>query len=217
MTAQSHIVYHVPALLEECMEGLCIKPDGHYIDVTFGGGGHSRAIMEKLGKNGRLMGMDQDMDAYSNALSDERFTFAHGNFAYVANFARYYEMGQVDGIIADLGVSFHHFDVVSRGFSFRGDAPLDMRMNNRGRVTAAHIVQTYEEEALARLLAVYGELRQARRMARALVTRRNTKQIVNGLFFTRIVITWDDIEPYLKELPNAQISKKEQIIVDIYI
>jgi len=167
----------VPALLGECIEGLCIKPDGHYIDVTFGGGGHSRAIMEKLGAKGRLMGMDQDMDAYANTLADERFTFAHGNFAYVANFARYYDMGQVDGILADLGVSFHHFDEASRGFSFRGDAPLDMRMNSGARLTAAHIVAGYDEQALTRLFTVYGELRQARRMAAAIVKRRATAAI----------------------------------------
>lgn len=172
MKGETPIEYHVPALLEECIEGLCIKPDGHYIDVTFGGGGHSRAIMEKLGAKGRLMGMDQDMDAYANTLADERFTFAHGNFAYVANFARYYDMGQVDGILADLGVSFHHFDEASRGFSFRGDAPLDMRMNSGARLTAAHIVAGYDEQALTRLFTVYGELRQARRMAAAIVKRR---------------------------------------------
>ena len=172
VTIQPHSVYHVPALLTECIDGLCIKPDGHYIDVTFGGGGHSRAIMEKLGKNGRLMGMDQDLDAFANALADERFTFAHGNFAYVANFARYYEMGQVDGILADLGVSFHHFDEAARGFSFRGDAPLDMRMNGSAQLTAAHIVASYDEQALTRLFTIYGELRQARRMASAIVKQR---------------------------------------------
>ena len=199
MTTQRHIVYHVPALLEECIAGLCVKPDGHYIDVTFGGGGHSRAIMEKLGEKGRLMGMDQDLDAFANALADERFTFAHGNFAFVANFARYYDMVPVDGILADLGVSFHHFDEASRGFSFRGDAPLDMRMNGSARLTAAHIVASYDEDALARLFTIYGELRQARRLAHAIVTRRAVKSIA----------TTGDLVEVVSPLINPAQEKKE--------
>ena len=165
-------VYHIPALLDESIVGLAIKPDGTYVDVTFGGGGHSRAILEHLGPGGRLLGMDQDMDAWQNRLMDDRFTFVHGNFAYLSNFLRYYGVDHVDGILADLGVSFHHFDDVERGFTFRADAPLDMRMNRNASFTAAQLVNTYSEERLADVLYLYGELRQSRRLASALVKAR---------------------------------------------
>ncbi len=166
------IVYHIPALLEESMAGLNIAPGGTYVDVTFGGGGHSRAIMSRLGKDGRLYGFDQDMDAYANRIDDSRFTFVHGNFAYLKNFLRYYGVEAVDGIIADLGVSFHHFDDAARGFSFRADAPLDMRMNRDGGRRAADLLATLDEEQIADLLYNYGELKQARRMAAAIVKSR---------------------------------------------
>ncbi len=162
-------VYHIPALLEQSIAGLAIKPDGVYVDVTFGGGGHSRAIMEHLGSNGRLVGMDQDMDAWQNRLEDDRFTFAHANFSYLKNFLRYYGISGVDGILADLGVSFHHFDAVERGFSFRADAPLDMRMNRSATFTARELINTYSEERLADVLYLYGELRQSRRLASAII------------------------------------------------
>lgn len=162
-------VYHIPALLEQSIAGLAIKPDGVYVDVTFGGGGHSRAIMEHLGSNGRLVGMDQDMDAWQNRLEDDRFTFAHANFSYLKNFLRYYGIRGVDGILADLGVSFHHFDAVERGFSFRADAPLDMRMNRSATFTARELINTYSEERLADVLYLYGELRQSRRLASAII------------------------------------------------
>ena len=171
MNEQS-IVYHIPALLEESMAGLNIAPGGTYVDVTFGGGGHSRAIMSRLGKDGRLYGFDQDMDAYANRIDDSRFTFVHGNFAYLKNFLRYYGVEAVDGIIADLGVSFHHFDDAARGFSFRADAPLDMRMNRDGGRRAADLLATLDEEQIADLLYNYGELKQARRMAAAIVKSR---------------------------------------------
>lgn len=171
MNEQS-IVYHIPALLEESMVGLNIAPGGTYVDVTFGGGGHSRAIMSHLGKGGRLFGFDQDMDAYANRIDDSRFTFVHGNFAYLKNFLRYYGVEAVDGIIADLGVSFHHFDDAARGFSFRADAPLDMRMNRDGSRRAADLLATLDEEQIADLLYNYGELKQARRMAAAIVKSR---------------------------------------------
>ena len=154
------------------MDGLAVKPGGTYVDVTFGGGGHSRAILERLGPAGRLVGMDQDMDAWSNRLDDDRFTFAHGNFSYIKNFLRYYGITRVDGILADLGVSFHHFDAVERGFTFRADAPLDMRMNRSGSFTARNLLNSYSEERLADVLYLYGELRQARRVAAALVKAR---------------------------------------------
>ena len=165
-------VYHIPALLDQSIEGLAIKPDGAYVDVTFGGGGHSRAIMARLGAHGRLVGMDQDMDAWSNRLEDERFTFAHGNFSFLKNFLRYYGIPRVDGILADLGVSFHHFDAVERGFTFRADAPLDMRMNRSAAFTARELLNTYSEERLADVLYLYGELRQSRRLAAAIVKAR---------------------------------------------
>ena len=166
-------VYHIPALLNEVVEGLAIKPNGIYVDVTYGGGGHSRAIMEHLGPQGHLYGLDQDLDAWENRLDDPRFTFVHSNFAFLANFMRFHRVSGVDGILADLGVSFHHFDDSARGFSFRSDAALDMRMNRSGGVTAADVLNTYDESRLADLLYLYGELRQSRRMASSIVKARS--------------------------------------------
>ena len=165
-------VYHIPALLDEVLAGLAIKSDGTYVDVTFGGGGHSRGIMQHLGPKGHLIGFDQDMDAWENRLDDARFTFAHGNFAFLKNFLRYYGVPRVDGILADLGVSFHHFDAVERGFTFRADAPLDMRMNRNAAFTAQELLNTYGEEQLAQVLYLYGELRQSRRLAAAIIKAR---------------------------------------------
>ena len=164
--------YHIPALLRESIDGLAVQPDGNYVDATFGGGGHSRAILQCLGPGGRLLGMDQDMDAWENRLDDERFTFVHGNFAYLKNFVRYYGLDGVDGILADLGVSFHHFDDVNRGFTFRADAPLDMRMNRSASFTACELLNNYSAERLADVLYLYGELRQSRRLAAAIVAAR---------------------------------------------
>ena len=165
-------VYHIPALLRESIEGLAVKSNGIYVDATFGGGGHSRAILERLGEGGRLLGLDQDMDAWQNRLDDPRFTFAHANFAYIKNFLRYYGILKVDGILADLGVSFHHFDAVDRGFTFRADAPLDMRMNRAATFTARDLLNSYSEQRLADVLYLYGELRQSRRLASAIVKAR---------------------------------------------
>lgn len=165
-------VYHIPALLEECMQGLDIKPSGTYVDVTFGGGGHSREILSRLGKDGHLYSFDQDEDAQRNIVNDERFTFVYSNFKYLKNFMLYHGVEGVDGILADLGVSFHHFDESERGFSFRFDAPLDMRMNKKARLTAAEILATYSDDRLAQLFALYGEMRNARRIASAIVARR---------------------------------------------
>ena len=177
-------VYHIPALLEQSIEGLDIKPGGTYVDVTFGGGGHSRAILSRLNAAGRLVGMDQDMDAWANRLQDDRFTFAHGNFAFLKNFLRYYGISGVDGIIADLGVSFHHFDALDRGFTFRGDAPLDMRMNRSASFTAKDLVNGYDEQRLAQVLYLYGELKASRRLAAAIVKARplaTTGDLVNAV------------------------------------
>lgn len=166
-------VYHIPALFEECMSGLEIKPDGKYIDVTFGGGGHSRGILQHLGETGHLYSFDQDEDAQRNIIKDERFTFVYSNFKYLKNFMHYHGVEAVDGILADLGVSFHHFDDEERGFSFRFDAPLDMRMNKQASLTAAEILAGYSEERLAQLFSLYGELRNARRIAAAIVSARS--------------------------------------------
>ena len=156
------------------MDGLHIKPAGSYVDVTFGGGGHSREILNRLGAEGHLYSFDQDEDAQRNIVADERFTFVYSNFKYLKNFLRYYEVDGVDGILADLGVSFHHFDDSERGFSFRFDAPLDMRMNKKARLTAAEILATYDDRKLAQLFSLYGELRNAHRIASAIVAKRSS-------------------------------------------
>ncbi len=169
--------YHIPALLTETINGLNIKEDGVYVDVTFGGGGHSRAILDKLGPKGRLLGMDQDLDAWGNRLDDSRFTFVHSNFSFLKNFVRYYGIDGVDGLLADLGVSFHHFDASERGFSFRHDSVLDMRMNTKSKLDARTVLATYSEEELANVLYLYGELKQSRRMASAIVKARQAGEI----------------------------------------
>jgi 16S rRNA (cytosine1402-N4)-methyltransferase len=164
-------------LLQESVDGLDIKPDGVYVDVTFGGGGHSREILSRLGKNGHLYSFDQDEDAEKNILNDNRFTFVRSNFRYLHNWMRYYGVEQIDGLLADLGVSSHHFDDETRGFSFRFDAPLDMRMNKRSGITAAEILNNYEEERLADIFYIYGELKNARKIATTIIKARNEKAI----------------------------------------
>lgn len=167
----SEEVYHIPALLPETIAALDIRPGGIYVDATFGGGGHSRAIMERLdaAEGGHLYSFDQDEDAVKRAPSDPRFTMVYSNFRFITNFMRYYDVDAVDGMLADLGVSFHHFDDTERGFSFRFDGPLDMRMNRQAGRSAADIVNGLPEEKLAEILYIYGELRQSRQMARAIV------------------------------------------------
>jgi len=176
--------YHVPVLLKESIEGLAIQPCGTYVDVTFGGGGHSREILRRLGPEGHLYGFDQDEDAMHNAqctmhniVSDARFTFVRSNFRYLKNWMRYYGVNRVDGLLADLGVSSHHFDDETRGFSFRFDAPLDMRMNKRAGMTAADVVNNYSEQQLADVFFLYGELKNARRIAKTIVKARSGKAI----------------------------------------
>lgn len=164
--------YHIPVMLEECMEGLDIKPNGIYLDLTYGGGGHSKEIIKRLAPQGHLYGFDQDLDAKDGALTDERFTFIRSNFRYIKNWMQYYEVERVDGILADLGVSSHHLDDGGRGFSFRYDAPLDMRMNRAGKLSAKEIVAEYTEEQLADVFYYYGELKQSRRIASAIVKAR---------------------------------------------
>jgi len=169
-------VYHIPALLPQCIDGLEIKPDGIYVDVTLGGAGHSKEILKHLGKNGKLIGFDQDEDAIRNIPNDPRFIFVRGNFKHLTNFLKYHGIEKVDGILADLGVSFHHFDNSQRGFSFRFDGNLDMRMNQKAPVKASDILEKYSEKQLADIFFHYGELANARKIAATIVkTRENVK------------------------------------------
>ena len=180
-------VYHVPVLLQACVDGLQVEPDGVYADVTFGGGGHSREILSRLGGGGHLYGFDQDADAARNAIPDGRFTFVRSNFRYLKNWMRYYGVGQLDGVMADLGVSSHHFDDGERGFSFRFEGRLDMRMNQSARLTAADVVNDYAEERLAGLFYLYGELRNARRLAAFLVKARAVRRIATTDVFVEAI------------------------------
>lgn len=200
-------IYHIPAMLKETIEGLAIKPDGVYVDVTFGGGGHSRAIMKDLHDGGKLFSFDQDIEAYQNAVKtplyplsegekgygkeeeeekgnkeenekkEEKWVFVHANFRYLKNWMNFYGVEEIDGLLADLGVSFHHFDCPERGFSFRFSAPLDMRMNQTGKRTAADVVNGYSEEELAKLFWLYGEMKNGRTIARNIVKARGQKPI----------------------------------------
>lgn len=172
-----NLAYHIPALLPQALKMLDIKPEGTYVDCTFGGGGHSRAIVESLSAGGHLYGFDQDMDAVSRAFVDPRFTIVRSNFRFMLNFLRFYGVGKVDGILADLGVSFHHFDDPQRGFSFRFDGPLDMRMNRDGGFSAADLVARYTEEQIADILYLYGEMKNSRRIASAIVKARAASAI----------------------------------------
>lgn len=169
--------YHIPALLEEAIKLLNINPSGVYIDATFGGGGHSRAIIEALGPSGKLYGFDRDLDALANEIHDSRFTFVHSNYRYIENFMRFYREHKADGILADLGVSFHHFDTPERGFSFRADGPLDMRMNTAADRTAADIVATYSVEKLTSMLKLYTDLKRPRIVADAIVKSRSLSPV----------------------------------------
>lgn len=210
----SSATYHIPVLLKESIEGLNVSPDGTYADMTFGGGGHSRELLSRLGAGGRLFGFDQDGDAEARVESGEwlegspladdnaargTFTFVRSNFRYLTNWMRYYGVDHLDGVLADLGVSSHHFDDSSRGFSFRFDAPLDMRMNRRAKATAADILARYDEEELARVFHVYGELKNARRLASAIVSRRRTAPVA----------TTGDLVAVAGELLRRDREKKE--------
>ncbi len=197
---EENTTYHIPALLDETINGLAIKPDGVYVDATFGGGGHSRAIVGKLGENGKLFGFDQDMDAYGNRIDDKRFTFVHGNFRFIRNFLRYYGVTSVDGILADLGVSFHHFDDSSRGFSFRfGEGVLDMRMNRDNSTDAKKVINTYGPEELIRIFKLYGDLKNAKKITDRIVKRRAEKEIV----------TTGDLLDTVRPIVNPKQEKKE--------
>ena len=169
--------YHVPALLEDAVNRLEIKEEGVYIDATFGGGGHSRAILEKLGEKGRLFSFDRDMDAYENRIDDERFTFVHGNFRFITNFMRFYGVKKIDGILADFGVSFHHFDTPERGFSFRYESPLDMRMNRLGAKDATTLLANADEAEIRKILCSYADLKKPGLVAKAIIETRDRQGI----------------------------------------
>ena len=193
-------MYHIPVLLQESIDGLAIRPDGTYVDATFGGGGHSREILRRLGEEGHLYSFDQDADAEQNIPEgDERFTFVRSNFRYLSNWMQYYGVENLDGLIADLGVSSHHFDDESRGFSFRFDAPLDMRMNGRGGMTAADIVNNYDENRLADVFYLYGEFRNSRALAAAVAKARKNKSID----------TIEDLLQAVERLIDRERGKKE--------
>lgn len=196
-------IYHIPVLLKPSVDGLNIRPDGIYVDVTFGGGGHSREILSRLGKNGRLLGFDQDEDAKRNVVNDPRFTFVHSNFRYLHNFLRYYDVERVDGILADLGVSSHHFDDSERGFSFRFDGKLDMRMNKQASTMAADVINTYDEERLANLFYLYGELKNSRKLAATLVKARVVQRIETIGQFLNVITPLFGHEREKKELAKV--------------
>lgn len=172
--------YHNPVLLKEAVDGLNVNPDGVYVDVTFGGGGHSKEILKRLGDKGKLFAFDQDQDALKNTIDDDRFTLINENFRYVKRFLRFYGVKQVDGVLADFGVSSHQFDVAERGFSTRFEADLDMRMNQQNELSAFQVVNKYEEDELKQVLFQYGELRSAPAMARAIVEQRELQPIVTS-------------------------------------
>ena len=195
--------YHVPVMLEECLEGLNIKPNGVYVDVTFGGGGHSRAILERLGDGGHLYSFDQDLDAAKNAFEDDRFTFVRSNFRYLKNFLRYHGEEGVDGILADLGVSSHHLDDETRGFSFRFEGQLDMRMNTAAGKTAADVLNEYSEEELANVFYFYGELQQARKLAKAIVKVRGEEGFSDIARFMEVVKPFFKHEREKKDLAKV--------------
>jgi 16S rRNA (cytosine1402-N4)-methyltransferase len=195
--------YHIPVLLKPAVDGLDICPEGTYVDTTLGGGGHTREILSRLGPQGRLLGFDQDEDAERNIPDDPRFTFVRSNFRFLHNFLRYHGISQIDGLLADLGVSSHHFDDSERGFSFRFDGALDMRMNKRAGQTAADIVNTYSEERLANVFYLYGELKNSRKLAAALVKARAAAPINTIGAFLDIVKPFFGREREKKEMARV--------------
>ena len=199
--------YHNPVLLEESVDALDIMPGGVYVDATFGGGGHSREILSRMDSTARLYSFDQDADAERNIVDDDRFTFVRSNFRYLENWMRYYGIEHIDGILADLGVSSHHFDDETRGFSFRFDAPIDMRMNKRAGKTAADILNDYTEEQLADIFYIYGELKTSRRIAAAIAKARAAKPIKTTTDLLTIV---DPLMP--KERQKKDLAKVFQAL-----
>lgn len=196
--------YHNPVLLNDSIDALAIKKDGVYVDVTFGGGGHSREILNRLGESGKLIAFDQDLDAKRNKIDDSRFILIEENFRYIGRFLKFYGVNKVDGILADLGVSSHQFDEAERGFSIRFDGALDMRMNQNSRVSAKKIINTYSEEMLANILFMYGELRNAKVIARTIVEARIESEIETSFQLRKIL---------QKFLPKA---KEHKILAQIF-
>ena len=203
MTQETATTYHIPVLLAPAVDGLDIRPDGIYVDATLGGGGHTREILRRLGPGGRLLGFDQDEDAECNIPDDPRFTFVRSNFRYLHNFLRYHGIRHIDGLLADLGVSSHHFDDSQRGFSFRFDGALDMRMNKRAGQTAADVVNTYDEERLANVFYLYGELKNSRKLATAISRARAQAPIATIGQFLDIVKPLFGREREKKELARV--------------
>ncbi|KAA6330922.1 Ribosomal RNA small subunit methyltransferase H [termite gut metagenome] len=216
-------IYHVPVLLKESIDGLNIQPSGVYVDVTFGGGGHSREILSRLNEKGRLLGFDQDEDAERNIPNDRRFTFIHSNFRYLRNFLRYHNIEKVDGILADLGVSSHHFDDKERGFSFRFEGTLDMRMNKRASITAVEILNDYEEGRLANLFYLYGELKNSRKLAAIVVNARSKQKITTIHDFLEIIKPFFEHERTKKELARIfqtlriEVNQEMEVLKDLLI
>lgn len=219
------MVYHIPALLKETIDGLRVQPEGVYIDVTFGGGGHSRAILAEAdrqqeeaskAKSGefRLYSFDQDKDAMANAIDDERWTFVHSNFRYLSNWMDYYGEEQIDGLLADLGVSFHHFDSAERGFSFRFPGPLDMRMNQQAKQSAADVLNNYTEEQLSQVLYLYGELKNARQIAKQIVRARQNAPIERTEQLVEILASKKQMaeENGMIDITNPK-AKKEMVLI----
>lgn len=204
--------YHIPALLPEVIKGLDIKPDGTYIDATFGGGGHSHAILARLGDNGRLFGFDRDMDAFDNAPDDPRFTFVHSDFRYIGNFLHFYHAGKADGILADLGVSFHHFDDADRGFSFRTDAPLDMRMNRKAEKTAASVIAEASKEKLEEIFRFYTDLKRTGALAQAIIAAREAAPVETTFRLAEAVRK--SINPRQEKKDLAQVFQALRIVVN---
>ncbi len=205
--SEAEQIYHIPVLLRESIEGMNIRPGGIYVDLTFGGGGHSKEILRQMDERGKLFGFDQDEDAEQNIPDDPRFTFVRSNFRYLKNFLRYYNVEKVDAILADLGVSSHHFDDAERGFSFRFEGKLDMRMNKRAGRTAAGILNTYSETQLADMFYLYGELRNSRKLASVLVKTREHQQISTIEEFT------DIIKPlFMREREKKEMAKVFQAL-----
>lgn len=204
--------YHIPALLPEVIKGLDIKPDGTYIDATFGGGGHSHAILARLGDNGRLFGFDRDMDAFDNAPDDPRFTFVYSDFRYIGNFLHFYHAGKADGILADLGVSFHHFDDADRGFSFRTDAPLDMRMNRKAEKTAASVIAEASKEKLEEIFRLYTDLKRTGALAQAIIAAREAAPVETTFRLAEAVRK--SINPRQEKKDLAQVFQALRIVVN---
>lgn len=200
------MTYHNPALAKECMEGLDIQPDGIYVDVTFGGGGHSRLILNELGENGQLQAFDQDEDALQNLIDDDRFTFNHHNFRFMKRFLKLHGVRKVDGILADLGVSSHQLDEATRGFSFRFDAELDMRMNQEDSNKASDIVNTYNVLDLQKVFSEYGEVRNSKSLAERIVQERGARKIVTIADFLNI------IEPLIRGQRNRYLAQVFQAL-----